>query len=47
MPILHSIQNSYLYMVVGAYRATPIHSLKVEIYIPLVDIYLDSRVAAF
>ena len=47
MPILHSIQNSCLYTVVGAYRATPIHSLEVETYILPVDIYLDSQVAAF
>jgi hypothetical protein len=47
MPILRSIQNSCLRTVAGAYRATPIRSLEVETYIPPVDIYLDSRVAAF
>jgi len=28
--------------VVGAYRATLIHSLEVETYTPLLDLYLDS-----
>jgi hypothetical protein len=47
MPILYLIQNNYLYIVVGAYKATFIYSLKVETYILLVDIYLDSQVTAF
>ena len=34
-------------MVTGAYRATPISMLEVEAYIPPIDLFLDSRLAAF
>jgi hypothetical protein len=47
MPLLQKIQNSCLRTVAGAYKATPIRSLEVETYIPPIDIYLNSRVAAF
>ena len=47
MPLLRSVQNSCLRTVAGAFRATPIRSLEVETYIPPIDIYLNSRVAAF
>ena len=47
MPLLQSIQNSCLRTVAGAYKATPIRSLEVETYLPPIDIYLNSRIAAF
>jgi hypothetical protein len=31
----------------GAYQATPIKRLETETYVPLLDIYLDSRLAGF
>ena len=34
-------------MVAGAYRATPIHSLEIEIWVPPLDLYLNRRVADF
>ena len=47
MPLLRTVQNGCLRTVAGAYKATPIRSLEVETYILPVDIYLNSRVAAF
>jgi hypothetical protein len=47
MLLLRSIQNSCLRTVAGAYKTTPVRSLEVETYIPQMEIYLDSRVAAF
>jgi hypothetical protein len=44
---LCTVQNKYLRTVAGAYRATLMESLKTETYIPPIDLYLDSRVAAF
>jgi hypothetical protein len=41
------IQNKYLRVVAGAYRATPIRTLEVETHVPPIDLYLDSRLAAF
>jgi len=44
---LQLIQNKYLRTIAGAYRATPIAILETETYTPPLDLYLDSRVAAF
>jgi hypothetical protein len=44
---LRQIQNKCLRAVPGAYRATPTSTLGVEAYIPTIDLYLDSRLAAF
>jgi hypothetical protein len=44
---LQLIQNKCLRTVAGAYRATPIAMLETETYTPPLDLYLDSRVAAF
>jgi hypothetical protein len=33
--------------VAGAYKATPIDALETETFVPPIDLYLDSRVAAF
>jgi hypothetical protein len=44
---LQVIQNKCLRTIAGAYKATPIASLETETYIPPIDLYLDSRVAAF
>jgi hypothetical protein len=44
---LQSTQNKCLRVVAGAYRATPTRTLEVETHIPPIDLYLDSRLAAF
>jgi hypothetical protein len=44
---LTSIQNKCLRAVAGAYRATPTRTLEVETHVPPMDLYLDSRLAAF
>ena len=44
---LRTIQNKCLRTVTGAYRATPISTLEVEAYVPPIDLFLDSRLAAF
>jgi hypothetical protein len=44
---LVGIQDKCLRVVAGAYRATPIRSLEVETHVPPIDLYLDSRLAAF
>jgi hypothetical protein len=44
---LEKIQNKCLRVVAGAYRATPIRSLETETFTPPLDLYLDSRLAAF
>ena len=41
------IQNKYLRIVAGAYKATPIRALETETYTPPLDLYLDGRLAAF
>ena len=46
-PLLRTIQNQCLRTVAGAYKATPIRSLEVETFVPPIDIYLNSRIAAF
>src|SRR6266511_5469802 len=44
---LSKYQNKCLRTVAGAYKATPTRILEVETCIPPLNIYLDSRVAAF
>src|SRR5208282_5528597 len=44
---LEKIQNKCLRVVAGVYRATPIRSLEIETFTLLLDLYLDSRLAAF
>jgi hypothetical protein len=44
---LSKYQNKCLRTVAGAYKATPTRILEVEACIPPLNIYLDSRVAAF
>lgn len=44
---LQRIQNKCLRTMTGAYRATPIASLETETFVPPIDLYLDSRAAAF
>jgi hypothetical protein len=44
---LERIQNKCLSVVAGAYRATPIRSLETVTFTPPLDLYLDSRLAAF
>jgi hypothetical protein len=44
---LQPIQNKCLQVVTGAYRATPTQTLETEAYVPPIDLYLDSRLAAF
>lgn len=44
---LQLIQNKRLCTITGAYCATPIAILETETYTPLLDLYLDSGVAAF
>jgi hypothetical protein len=41
------IQNKCLLTLAGAYRATTIYSLEAETFVPPLDLYLDSRIAAF
>ena len=44
---LSNIQNKCLRTVAGAFRATPTYSLEVETFVPPIDLYLNSRIAAF
>ena len=44
---LGKIQNKCLRTVTGAYKATPTRTLEVEAYVPPMDLFLDSRIAAF
>ena len=44
---LDKYQNQSLRMIAGAFRATPIHALETETHIFLLNIYLDSYLAAF
>ncbi len=44
---LNKYQNKCLRTVAGTYKVIFIRILEVEIYIPPLNIYLDSRVAAF
>src|SRR6266511_5650201 len=44
---LSKYQNKCLRTVAGAYKATPTRILELEICIPPLNIYLNSRVAAF
>jgi hypothetical protein len=44
---LAHIQNKCLRVVAGAYCATVTHTLEVETHVPPMDLYLDSRLAAF
>jgi hypothetical protein len=36
------LQNNCLRVISGAYRATPIRNLEVEVGVPSLEIYLDS-----
>ena len=40
-------QTSYLQVVAGAYKATPVYLLEAEVVMPPLDIYLNKRVADF
>ncbi len=44
---LVTIQNECLYVVTEAYKATPVHCLEIEMYIPLIDIYFNKQIADF
>ena len=44
---LMSYQSQCLRIVLGAYRATPVRHLEVEAGVPPLDIYLNTRVAAY
>src|SRR5436190_15001737 len=44
---LLTAQSNCLWVVAGAYRATPVRSLETETWVPLLDIYLSKRVADF
>jgi len=44
---LRTIQIKCLRTIVGAYKATPIKSLKTETFIPLIYLYLDKRCACY
>ena len=41
------IQNACLRLVLGAYRATPARSLKIEAVCPPIDLYLNKRLIDF
>ena len=41
------IQNACLKLVLGAYKATPARSLETEAACPLIDLYLNRRLAEF
>ena len=40
-------QNSGLRQVLGAFKATPVRQLETEAYVPLLDLWLNSRIACF
>ena len=44
---LQKAQNRSLRIVAGAYKATPIRSLEAETTVPLLDLYLNKRLADF
>jgi hypothetical protein len=44
---LMPLRNNYLRAISGAYRATPIRNLEVEVGVPLLGIHLDSLQAQF
>lgn len=44
---LQTVQNKCLRTIAGAYRATPVVLLETETFTPPIDLYLDSRIAAF
>ena len=44
---LATSQTGCLRVVVGAYKATPVHLLEAEVVTPPLDIYLNKRVADF
>jgi hypothetical protein len=44
---LQPIQNKCLRVITGAYKATLVRALKIEIYTPPIDLYLNGRLAAF
>jgi hypothetical protein len=44
---LQRTQNKCLRVVAGAYRATPTRTLEIETHVPPIDLYFDSRLAAF
>lgn len=44
---LQTIQFKCLHTIAGAYRATPIHTLETETFIPPLDLHLDGRVKVY
>src|SRR5213078_3006790 len=44
---LLTAQSNCLQVVASAYQATPVRSLETETWVPLLDIYLNKRVADF
>src|SRR5277367_3681775 len=44
---LGKFQNKCLRTATGAFKATPTSTLEVEAFVPPIDLYLDSRLAAF
>ena len=44
---LAKAQNRSLRIVAGAYKATPLRYLKAEIWVPLLDLYFNKRLADF
>lgn len=40
-------QNRALRTITGAFKATPIRALEIEAFVPLIDLYLDERIASF
>ena len=45
--MLDAIQNKCLRTVTGAYKATPKSTPKVEAYVPPINLFLESQLAAF
>ena len=44
---LTTVQSECLRVMAGTYRATPVRSLETEMNVPLIDIYLNKRLADF
>ena len=44
---LGPIQNKYLRLVAGAYRATSASAIEVEVDVPPLDLFLDERLRAY
>ena len=44
---LTKVQNKYLRVITGVYRATPTAVLETEAYIPPLDLFLDAKLARF